>query len=95
MLVLGPGTFYVEAAGMGKAIAAGERVWYLLWKIPCGGGENDPFFLPAASSLTQRLVVESLMLPVVPQTTSYKPLPTFVEGSTPGILKSNNIYTFL
>lgn len=27
------------------------------------------------------------MLPVVPQTTSYKPLPTFVEGSTPGILE--------
>lgn len=27
------------------------------------------------------------MLLVVPQTTSYKPLPTFVEGSTPGILK--------
>uniref|UniRef100_A0A8C3V2T7 Glutathione reductase n=1 Tax=Catharus ustulatus TaxID=91951 RepID=A0A8C3V2T7_CATUS len=36
---------------------------------------SDPFFFPAASSLTQHLVVESLMLPVVPQTTSYKPLP--------------------
>lgn len=48
---------------------------------------SDPFFFPAASSLTQHLVVESLMLPVVPQTTSYKPLPAFVEGSTPGILK--------
>lgn len=27
------------------------------------------------------------MLPVVPQTTSCKPLLTFVEGNTPGILK--------
>lgn len=34
---------------------------------------NDPLFFPTASSLTQHLVVESLMLPVAPQTTSYKP----------------------
>lgn len=54
---------------------------------------SDPFFFPAASSLTQHLVVESLMLPVVPQTTSYKPLPAFVEGSTPGILKKATIFT--
>lgn len=38
-------------------------------------------FLPAASSLTQHLVVESLTSPVAPQTTSYKPLLPLAEGS--------------
>ena len=94
MLVSGPGTFYVEAAGMSKARRA-SLVFVVASESTLWGRENDPFFFPAASSLTQHLVVESLMLPVVPQTTSYKPLLTFVEGSTPGILKSNNIYTFL
>lgn len=92
--------FYVEAAGVSKALAAGGSKP----SVYCGIGkhlmerENDPcvfffFFLfcyfPPASSLTQRRVVESLMLPVVPQTTSYKPLLTSAEGSTPGVLKSN------
>lgn len=50
------------------------------------------FLLYIAFSLTQHLVVESLMLPGAPQTTSCKFLqgkPAFVCGSIPGFL---NIY---